>query len=228
MCKQAGNGWCSAFSSDQATWSTDAPLDPPDWVVAAFDPLVEAMVLADRGKIGESIEIYQREVPDRELNEWFDLHAQYVYKWRCNALGVPRPSKIPKDDRAPMLGRPDGALPREVYARDSYRCRYCGLRVFAIPAFKRFQSLVGADVFPISKRNRNSESAGPCLMFRPVADHVEPWSRGGPTDLGNLVTACWPCNFGKMEYTVEELGITDPRTRPPVVDEWEGLRTRCP
>jgi 5-methylcytosine-specific restriction endonuclease McrA len=194
-------------------------------LVAAFEPMREAMVLADGGQVDESVELYEREVPDRQLNEWYDLHAQWVYKWRCNARGIPEPHKIPEGDRDRKLGDPDGTLPRQVYARDSYRCRYCGLDLFAIPAFKRFQRNVGPEVFPISKTHRNKDSAGACLVFRPVADHVEPWSRGGRTDLDNLVTACWPCNFGKMEYTVEELGISDPRTRSPVATGWDGLRT---
>ena len=29
------------------------------------------------------------------------------------------------------------------------------------------------------------------------ADHVQPRSRGGKDELGNLVTACWECNRGK-------------------------------
>jgi len=83
---------------------------------------------------------------------------------------------------------------------------------------------VGPEVFPLSHLTVNKPKAGASLVFRPVADHVEPWSRGGATDLNNLVTSCWPCNFGKMEYTVEELGITDPRSRPSVSDGWYGLR----
>ena len=37
------------------------------------------------------------------------------------------------------------------------------------------------------------------------------------------MTACWPCNFGKEDHTIEELGLYDPRLREPVVDNWDGL-----
>ncbi|HUW77243.1 MAG TPA: HNH endonuclease [Candidatus Nanopelagicaceae bacterium] len=49
-------------------------------------------------------------------------------------------------------------------------------------------------------------------------DHVTPHRLGGRTDEANLVTSCWPCNYGKMEYTVEQIGIVDPLLTPPMED----------
>ena len=37
------------------------------------------------------------------------------------------------------------------------------------------------------------------------------------------MTACWSCQFGRGAYTIEELGLSDPLARPPVVDHWDGL-----
>jgi hypothetical protein len=54
-------------------------------------------------------------------------------------------------------------------------------------------------------------------------DHVLPHSAGGSNEAQNLVTACWPCQFGRGAYTIEELGLSDPRLRSPVVDDWDGL-----
>ena len=56
-----------------------------------------------------------------------------------------------------------------------------------------------------------------------VPDHVVPHAHGGGNDLENLVTACWPCNFGRGSWSLGEVGLFDPRLRPPVVDEWDGL-----
>lgn len=39
---------------------------------------------------------------------------------------------------------------------------------------------------------------------RLACDHVIPYSRGGPTELSNLVTACVPCNSSKRDMTPEE------------------------
>ncbi|MEL0166487.1 MAG: HNH endonuclease [Pseudomonadaceae bacterium] len=54
-------------------------------------------------------------------------------------------------------------------------------------------------------------------------DHVVPHSHGGANDLDNLVVTCAACNFGKMEYTLDELGLIDPRTIPPIQSSWDGL-----
>lgn len=53
----------------------------------------------------------------------------------------------------------------DVFMRDGFRCRYCGV----------------------------SADDGAILH----ADHVIPQSKGGPTTLENLVTACMACNLGK-------------------------------
>jgi hypothetical protein len=57
----------------------------------------------------------------------------------------------------------------------------------------------------------------------PVADHVIPWSRGGETSMDNLVASCAPCNYGKADFTIEQISIGNPFDRPPIVDEWNGL-----
>lgn len=36
------------------------------------------------------------------------------------------------------------------------------------------------------------------------ADHVVAWSRGGPTEEGNLVAACPACNHAKRDHLIEE------------------------
>ena len=54
-------------------------------------------------------------------------------------------------------------------------------------------------------------------------DHILPYARGGTSNLDNIVVACAPCNFGRMNYTLEEVGLTDPRLREPVRSTWGGL-----
>jgi 5-methylcytosine-specific restriction endonuclease McrA len=223
--RNAGHDVCPELGSDSTLWSTDAPMAPPQWARDAFIPMRDAIRLADEGSIAESVELYQQNVPDRPLNERYDGHAQYAYNWRCSVRGVPAPKKLAKDDRLGHLGGPESAVPLEVFARDSYRCRNCNSPFDLTAGLRKYEKMVGADVFPLSHLRGNKPRAGASLVFRPVADHVEPWSRGGATDLDNLVTSCWPCNLGKMEYTVDELEITDPRSRPPANDGWGGLRS---
>jgi hypothetical protein len=55
-----------------------------------------------------------------------------------------------------------------------------------------------------------------------------PMSLGGLDDEANLVTACACCNFGKDQYSVDELGLDDPREFPPVESTWDGLTSLIP
>ena len=54
-------------------------------------------------------------------------------------------------------------------------------------------------------------------------DHVLPHSHGGGNDIENIVITCAPCNFGRMDHLIEEIGLDDPRLRKPVVSDWDGL-----
>jgi hypothetical protein len=35
------------------------------------------------------------------------------------------------------------------------------------------------------------------------------------------------CNFAREHFTLEQLGLADPRSRPPVLDGWDGLTRLC-
>lgn len=69
--------------------------------------------------------------------------------------------------RARERGAVASGLRFDVFARDGFRCRYCGVSV----------------------------DDGAALH----ADHVIPRSKGGPTLIDNLVTACVDCNLGKSD-----------------------------
>ncbi|MEQ1596816.1 MAG: HNH endonuclease [Casimicrobium sp.] len=54
-------------------------------------------------------------------------------------------------------------------------------------------------------------------------DHVVPHAYGGTNDLDNLVLTCAACNFGRGGYTLEDVGLADPRHRAPASNSWDGL-----
>jgi hypothetical protein len=54
-------------------------------------------------------------------------------------------------------------------------------------------------------------------------DHVVAHARGGDNSIENTIVTCAPCNFAKMNYTLDELGLSDPRTRHPFKSDWDGL-----
>lgn len=53
-------------------------------------------------------------------------------------------------------------------------------------------------------------------------DHLLPHNRGGSADLENIVVTCAPCNFSRMDLTLDEVRVVDPRTREPVRPAWIG------
>jgi hypothetical protein len=115
---------------------------------------------------------------------------------------------------------PAAAMERALYARDGWRCRFCGCRVVVKPARDRMRRLLpGAIRLDVSARDYHAA----LLALTAVPDHVVPHSHGGGNELDNLVTACWPCNNGRGGYRLEEMGLADPRSRAPMVDAWDGL-----
>ena len=55
-------------------------------------------------------------------------------------------------------------------------------------------------------------------------DHIKPFAIDADDSDGNLVTCCWGCNFGKYDYTLDELGLARPEQSRGVLDDWRGLR----
>jgi hypothetical protein len=109
-----------------------------------------------------------------------------------------------------------------VYVRDCWTCRYCGSRAIALPVL-RVLSRLYPDRFPYHPGWKAGQVHPAYLLLSASLDHVRPGSRGGSwTERDNLVTACWPCNSGKADLTLEELGwqVLDETA---VQSSWDGL-----
>lgn len=146
-----------------------------------------------------------KELPDLEMREWFSVHAQNSGAWRSKAFGIPSPAPIMPLDPVKAFTK----FKSSVFARDNFRCRYCSSEVFPKKVFKHAHAALGAEALPLG--STNATRSGFYLLFVATLDHVLPWSLGGRTDESNLVTCCWSCNYGKANYTVEQLGLNDPR-----------------
>lgn len=132
--------------------------------------------------------------------------------------GTPHPSTPDARGKRRM---PSASVQDAVYERDGYRCRYCGCRVVLKAVRTAMKAIVPSGINWPSDSDKGKHGA--FLALQACVDHLVPREKGGDDDPGNLVTACWPCNFGKMNYLIEELSLADPRSRPPVCDEWDGL-----
>jgi len=138
-------------------------------------------------------------------------------------LGVPLPMGDSAAGRS-RPKRPGAEIEREVFASDGWRCRWCSTPVIARRALRRMH-LVFPVAFPRDATDRGRH--GLILAASASLDHVLPLSRGGTNDRENLVTACWPCQFARNDWKLEELGLADPRERAPRPDDWDGVAWFC-
>ncbi len=115
---------------------------------------------------------------------------------------------------------PPKSVERELYSRDGYRCRFCGVKG-VVPEVRQLLTKEFPDAARWGGSRATEHHAFQVMLLSP--DHVLPYTRGGSSGIENLVAACYPCQFGRNEFTLEEVGISDPRERPPIVDGWDGL-----
>jgi hypothetical protein len=129
---------------------------------------------------------------------------------------VPKSASVVSKMAARM---PNSSQIKALYLRDGWRCRFCGCRVVSNRARDAMRAcLPGAIPW-----GEVEGFHGAFFSMTASVDHVRPHSAGGDNSAENLVTACWSCQFGRGAYTLEELGLSDPRGRPPIVDDWDGL-----
>jgi 5-methylcytosine-specific restriction endonuclease McrA len=203
------------LSDDPEHWDKHAPLPPPTWFPDAALAFRRAVISASEGDVASAL-LALRETREDELREFFVEHGQMAYRFRAS----PKRASL-SSDRDPIRSI-SRALERAVIDRDHARCRYCGVPVVPRTVLSAFARVVGTDAFPTTGTNAGRH--GVVLAFRANIDHVVPYNRGGRTDATNLVTSCWSCNYGKNRFTVEELGIEDPRaSEPRPWRDWTGL-----
>jgi hypothetical protein len=131
-----------------------------------------------------------------------------------------RPIELLAGKVAKLASRmPSGEATKALFARDGWRCRFCDCRVVP-PKVRTAMRTALPGAIPWSK---TEGFHGGFIAMSASVDHVVPYSAGGTNEEENLVTACWSCQFGKDAYSLEEVGLLDPRARPPVKDGWDGL-----
>jgi 5-methylcytosine-specific restriction endonuclease McrA len=142
--------------------------------------------------------------------------AQEVVQFRPIAGSA---EKIPRG-LLPRTRMPSTATMKIAVARDGYQCRYCGNPVIESKIRKRIHAQY-PEHLQWGRLNIQQHAAFQCMWLQ--YDHVVPFSRGGSNEIDNIVVSCAPCNFGKMEYTLAEVGLADPRLREPKSTNWNGL-----
>lgn len=134
------------------------------------------------------------------------------------------PAHLSKEDRHPVR-MPSRAGEAEIISRDGYHCRFCGIPVIHKRIRERAKKLYPEDVtWGSTNISQHASFQAMWLQF----DHLLPHSRGGTSDLDNFVITCAPCNYGRFNYTIEELGLMNPFDQKPVISAWNGLEDFIP
>lgn len=127
---------------------------------------------------------------------------------------------VNKTERDPFRTIPSH-VKKDVLNRDGYQCRYCGLPVISADIRKIAHRLY-PDAVPWMPYDMTQQHAAFAVLWLQY-DHVIPHSHKGTSGPENVVITCALCNFGKHGYTLRQLGVSDPRERPPSPIAWDGL-----
>lgn len=159
------------------------------------------------------------EVRDWLESVWGKSSPYVVYR------SVPgSPPVLPKRNRLETR-MPSSLEKAALLRRDGFVCRFCGLPVIRREVRAHLRKYY-PDALPWGRSNESQHSAFQALWAQ--YDHILPHARGGTNALDNMVIACAACNFGRMNYTLDEVGISDPRQREPSKLDWNGLEDVLP
>ena len=205
MCRRPAQ-FCTELGPDPSLWPTSQPLPTPPQAREAANAVSECLTFALAGD-AEACRDLLTNVVQLPLQEWFDVHAQNAAEFRHRHFVREPIVRLPRADRDRPY--PTVTMERDIYRRDEGKCRFCGMPVLLRQDQRVIHRLVGDDLFQMG--TTNATRSGAMIVSRASADHVVPVSQGGRTTPDNLVTACWPCQFGKGGYTPEQLGILAPQ-----------------
>ena len=192
--------------------------------VRLLDSAIDAHVSGDQAEAAHLIK--QADIP--EIVVWTEAlwgpKSVQVHRLRQTANSPPvLPASRRVSARMPTL-----SSKRKLIERDGYHCRYCGIPVIDEKVRKAVMQAY-PDELRWGRKNSEQHSAFQCMWL--TYDHVLPYSRGGDNSYENIVVCCQPCNCGKEDATLSELGLIDPRTVRPRRSEWDGLerfiRSQC-
>lgn len=131
------------------------------------------------------------------------------------------PGILAKADRIP-LRMPTAAQKAELIAQYGYNCAFCGIPLVSAKVRKALTAAYPEAAHWSSTGDSLCHAALLCMWLQ--YDHVLPHSRGGDNSPSNLVVTCAGCNYGRMSYTLEEVGLLDPRLAPRTKTDWDGLQ----
>lgn len=143
-----------------------------------------------------------------------DQHLYRRYRVRDDA-----PPNLPKGDRIPVR-MPNTSERRQIIETYGRHCIFCDIPLISVEVRKTLVEFY-PQAIPWGSTNPTQHAALQCMWMQ--FDHLLPHSRGGDNSIENVVVTCAPCNYGRGDNTLGELGLTDPTTRPHYKTSWDGL-----
>lgn len=180
-----------------------------------LDAAVSAHTAGNRGLATELIRLSDLPVMREYVESLWGAKSAYVH---VREVGEARPYLL--DAERVGVRMPGVRSKRKLIDRDGYHCRFCGIPVISAEVRNRMKA-VYPEVLPWGDKNAMQHAAFQVMWLQ--YDHLLPHARGGTSDLDNMVIACAPCNYSRMNWTLEEVGLLDPRGTAPVVSLWDGL-----
>ncbi len=153
------------------------------------------------------------------IREWTESLWGANSPYRQYRVVADAPPILPKDQRI-QSRMPTATEKQLLHQRDGYHCRFCGIPVIRTEIRDRLRKEY-PDALPWGRTNPEQHAAFQALWLQ--YDHLLPHARGGNNDVENVVITCAPCNYARGGYTLEEVGLADPRLREPVRSTWDGL-----
>lgn len=188
-------------------------------LLKASEYLSEAVMSYRNQKFGEAAALFrQADMPQiRDYTEslW---GAKSIYRHVCLTANIGHDAKLKRSSIRMPSSKEKAAL-RE---RDGYHCRFCSVPLIRSETRKAIQT-VFPDAISWGLTNKSQHAAFQAMWLQ--YGHILPHSRGGDNSAENMVIACAPCNFCRMEYTLKEVRILNPFDRQPVKSSWDGLES---
>lgn len=211
----------SGYMSNILTFDSDAfrhclrdPIADITKAARYLDQAVSAHLNGQRDSAEELIRL--ADIP--AIREWTESlwgkNSPYVRSRPSTELPL-----LAKHERV-RVRMPSAIEKHNLHLRDGYHCRFCGIPVVRKEIRQRIRNM-----FPNTLRwgITNWECHAAFQAMWAQYDHLVPHARGGTNELANVVVTCAPCNFGRMDHCLEEVGLLNPLAREPVRSGWDGL-----
>ena len=205
------------LGDDEGAWPKHCVIEVPPDIKADIDRVIEAVQVAHLNpqKAKSIIGVVNAEA----MKRWFIDVALWSGFWRAERRNSAEANKTKKSIRIPIRQK----QLEELFNRDGWQCRYCGNPVGGNRKhFRKFAEQI--EMSELIHGRTDETRHGIYLLMMASYDHVVPVNSGGSNEIQNLVTACWPCQFGKYRFTLEELGIDAPQSYSSYsLDDWKGI-----